>query len=44
LIDYAIKAAKELKLCKSDDKIVVILGSDEENPDEGDILNVKIVP
>ena len=33
-----------MKYCNTGDKIVVIMGSEEEDPDTGDILKVKIVP
>jgi len=33
-----------MKICKSGDQAVVIMGSTEENPDEGDIMKIKIVP
>lgn len=33
-----------MNLCKSKEKAIVIMGSEEEDPDRGDILKVKIVP
>jgi len=43
LIDYALVAAKEQGFAKAGDKAVVILGSNEEEPDQGDILKIKEV-
>lgn len=43
LIDYAITSAKNNKLCKDGDQAVVITGSNDEDPDQGDILKVKTV-
>lgn len=42
-IDYTIVYAKSKKLCKPGEKIIVIKGSDENNPDTGDILEIKTV-
>lgn len=43
LIDYAIDAAKEQGFAKSGEQVIVILGSNEEDPDQGDILKIKLV-
>ncbi|KAL4468602.1 hypothetical protein ABPG74_005105 [Tetrahymena malaccensis] len=43
LIDYAIDAAKEQGFVKSGQNAIVILGSNEEEPDQGDILKIKEV-
>ncbi|KAL4506471.1 hypothetical protein ABPG72_000042 [Tetrahymena utriculariae] len=43
LIDYAINRAKELNLCKKGDKVIVVMGSEEEDQDQSDILKVKTV-
>eukprot|EP00825_Cyclidium_porcatum_P032095 TRINITY_DN3419_c0_g3_i3.p1 TRINITY_DN3419_c0_g3~~TRINITY_DN3419_c0_g3_i3.p1 ORF type:complete len:320 (+),score=64.22 TRINITY_DN3419_c0_g3_i3:214-1173(+) len=43
LIEYAINSAKENKFCESGDKAIVITGSNDEDPDQGDILKIKTV-
>jgi len=43
LIDYAITASKDMNLCKTGEQVIVIMGSTEENPDEGDIMKIKTV-
>ncbi len=43
-IDSALISAKDLHLCKSGDKVIVISAANEEHPDDGDTLNIKIVP
>lgn len=40
LIDYAIKSAKELNLCKIGEKIIIILGTHNENPEASNVLKV----
>lgn len=41
LVEYAIKSAKERKICAGGQKAIVILSADEENPDESHILKIK---
>lgn len=43
LIDYAVEAAKEQGFVRSGEQVIVILGSNEEDPDQGDILKIKEV-
>jgi len=41
LIEYSIQSAKEQGFAQKGDKAIVILGSNEEDPDQGDILQIK---
>lgn len=43
LVEYAIKSAKERGLCKAGDRVIILLGGTEENPDESNILKIKAV-
>ena len=43
LIDYAIAYGKEMKYIKKGDKIVVIVGSNEDDPDSNDLIKIKDV-
>lgn len=40
LIEYAISRAKELGLCKSGEKAIVVMGSEEDDQDQSDILKI----
>lgn len=43
LIDYAIKHAKNNKLCDTGDSVVVIQGIKEEDPEQSNVLKVLTV-
>lgn len=43
LIDYAVQYAKEMGYAKKRDKVVVIVGCDEDDPDTNDLIKIKEV-
>ena len=43
LIDYAVQYAKEMGYSKKIDKVVVIVGCDEDDPDTNDLIKIKEV-
>ncbi|EGR28985.1 pyruvate kinase, putative [Ichthyophthirius multifiliis] len=43
IINYAIQRAKELNFCQKNEKVIVIMGSEEDDQDQSDILKVKVV-
>lgn len=40
LIDYAIKSAKEMGICKSGERVIVIQGLKQENPEDSNLLKI----
>jgi len=40
LIEYAIKEAKNNKFVKDEDKVIIIQGAEEMNPDDCEILKI----
>jgi pyruvate kinase len=43
ICDIMMEAAKQSKVCKSGDRVIVLMGQNEENPDETTVMRIMSV-